>query len=85
LFTVNLLRPAAACERLDLRLTVDYPEDLILCRAVYEALRAHAPRIPLEAIVAFLDGRPDLRALVAPFVDSAPVWHGQPQRTHAHR
>jgi spore coat polysaccharide biosynthesis protein SpsF len=81
-FKLNIMHPAPACERLDLRLTVDYPEDLILCRAVYEALKASAPRIPLAGIVAFLDGRPDLKALVGPFVDQAPVWYGQPQRTH---
>jgi spore coat polysaccharide biosynthesis protein SpsF len=84
LFKVSLLHPKPACERLDLRLTVDYPEDLILCRAIYEEFTSQAPRIPLETICAFLDSRPDLTALVAPYVDSAPVWHGQPQRTHAH-
>jgi hypothetical protein len=31
-------------------------------------LHAHAPRIPLCDIVAFLDSRPDLQRLVAPFV-----------------
>lgn len=82
LFKVRLLHPTPSCERLDLRLTVDYPEDLILCRAIYEQLKARAPRIPLDAIVSFLDSRPDLKALVAPYVDPAPVWSGQPQRTH---
>jgi spore coat polysaccharide biosynthesis protein SpsF len=83
LFKLNLLHPAPACERLDLRLTVDYPEDLIVCRAIYEELSALAPRIPLQRIVEFLDTRPDLTSLIAPYVDTAPVWHGQPQRTHA--
>lgn len=81
LFKLNLLHPAPPCERLDLRLTVDYPEDLIVCRAIYEEFRDLAPRIPLERIVTFLDNRADLKALIEPYVDTAPVWYGQPQRT----
>jgi spore coat polysaccharide biosynthesis protein SpsF len=80
-FKVTLLAPDPECARLDLRLTVDYPEDLVLCRAVYGALKAEAPLIPLEKIIRFLDSRPDLKALVAPYVDPHPVWAGQPQRT----
>lgn len=80
-FKVRILKPAPECARLDLRLTVDYPEDLVLCRAVYEELKAKAPGIPLADIVAFLDRRPDLTALAAPYVDDKPVWDGQPQRT----
>lgn len=80
-FKVRILKPAPECARLDLRLTVDYPEDLVLCRAVYDEFKARAPRIPLAEIVRLLDRRPDLRALVAPYVDDKPVWDGQPQRT----
>lgn len=80
LFKLQILKPEPACERLDLRLTVDYPEDLVLCRAVYRALQDKAPLIPLRDIVEFLDRRPDLRALVQPYVDPRPVWAGQPQR-----
>jgi len=55
-------------KRMDLRLTIDYPEDLVLCRRVYEALADQAPRLPLSAIIRLLDSRPDLCALVAPYV-----------------
>jgi spore coat polysaccharide biosynthesis protein SpsF (cytidylyltransferase family) len=79
-FAVSLLRPSPECARLDLRLTVDYPEDLIVCRAVYQALASAAPCIPLAEIIRFLDTRTDLKALVAPYVDPHPVWDGQPQR-----
>lgn len=61
-------------QRQDLRLTIDYPEDLVLCRAVYEALAADAPRIPLTAIIDLLDARPDLRALVAPYVSPSSLY-----------
>jgi spore coat polysaccharide biosynthesis protein SpsF len=80
LFKVQLLKPAERCRRLDLRLTVDYPEDLIVCRAAYQAFEGRAPLIPLGDIIAFLDTRPELKALVQPYVDLRPVWDGQPQR-----
>jgi len=44
------------------------PEDLVLCRAVYDNFRNLAPRIPVAEIVRFLDGRPDLTSLVEPLV-----------------
>jgi spore coat polysaccharide biosynthesis protein SpsF len=80
LFKVEIVEPPEACRRTDLRLTVDYPEDLILCRDVYEALGERAPLIPLAEIVAFLDRRPDLTRLVAEFAHDAPLWDGAPQR-----
>jgi spore coat polysaccharide biosynthesis protein SpsF len=67
-FQVQVLEPPAELQRLDLRLTIDYPEDLVLCRRVYEHLRDLAPRLPLARIVAFLDTHPELTALVKPYV-----------------
>ena len=61
-------------QRQDLRLTIDYPEDLVLCRRIYEALAASAPRIPLTSIVTFLDGQPELRALVEPYVSPSSLY-----------
>jgi len=80
LFQVEIIEPPPVCRRTDLRLTVDYPEDLILCRAVYQELAASAPLIPLAEIVAFLDARPDLTRLVARYVYDEPIWAGAPQR-----
>jgi len=80
LFGVEIVEPAEECRRTDLRLTVDYPEDLILCRAVYEELGEKAPLIPLREIVSFLDSRPDLTELVERFAYDAPIWDGAPQR-----
>jgi spore coat polysaccharide biosynthesis protein SpsF len=79
-FRIDILEPAPVCRRLDLRLTVDHPEDLVVCRAVYQALAHEAPRIPLERIVDFLDSRPDLVRLVEPFTNRVPTWLNQPQR-----
>lgn len=55
--------------RTDIRLTIDYPEDLILCRAVYTHFKHKVPKIPLSDIIAYLDENPQLKALVNPFVE----------------
>jgi spore coat polysaccharide biosynthesis protein SpsF len=68
LFRVEVLEVPVLVRRPDLRLTIDYPEDLILCRAVYRELADRAPCMPVSEIVSFLDARADLRALVAPFL-----------------
>jgi spore coat polysaccharide biosynthesis protein SpsF len=76
-FRVEILGPVdPACRRLELRLTVDNPEDLILCRAVLAELSSQQTRIPLCEIVRFLDGNPQLTALVRPFVHVEPTWRG---------
>jgi spore coat polysaccharide biosynthesis protein SpsF len=70
-FQVEVVDVPANLERMDLRLTIDYPEDLVLCRRVYEHLRAYAPRIPVSRIIEVLDEAPALRALVEPYVAPA--------------
>jgi spore coat polysaccharide biosynthesis protein SpsF len=69
-FSVLRVEPPRIYQRFDLRLTVDNPEDLAVCRHIYQALRQHAPRIPLHEIVEFLDRNPELIRLVAPFAES---------------
>ncbi|MDA9641733.1 acylneuraminate cytidylyltransferase [Alphaproteobacteria bacterium] len=56
-------------KRPDLRLTVDYPEDLVVCRAVYNELHDNAPNISVDDIITFLDSRSDLKSLLSAFVD----------------
>jgi spore coat polysaccharide biosynthesis protein SpsF len=56
--------------RKDLRLTVDYPEDLVVCRAVYQAFKDQAPRISVPEIVRYLDAHPALVALIAPYTEA---------------
>jgi len=73
-FKVEVLPIPKEVERLDLRLTVDYPEDLVLCRAVYDHLRHIAPRIPLAEIVMFLDSRSELAELVKGYVTPERIW-----------
>lgn len=58
----NIIKVEAPIDfnRKDLRLTVDNPEDLILCKAVYKNFIEMAPRIPLDKIIEFLDMNPEL-------------------------
>jgi spore coat polysaccharide biosynthesis protein SpsF len=67
----KILKPAPPAElvRKDLRLTVDNPEDLAVCRVVYGALKEFAPKIPITKIVKFLDANPKLIELTAPFTE----------------
>lgn len=55
--------------RKDLRLTVDNPEDLTVCRRVYAQFKAQAPLIPIEKIVKFLDDNPHLIELTYPYTE----------------
>ena len=73
-FQVEVVPVPIAVRRGDLRLTVDYPEDLIVCREVYGHFKASAPRIRLGEIIAFLDSRPDLTAFTAPYAASRKIW-----------
>jgi spore coat polysaccharide biosynthesis protein SpsF len=68
-FRIETRHAPASLNRKDLRLTVDQPHDLIVCRAVYAELKRFAPRIPIEQIVAFLDTKPHLVELIAPFTE----------------
>ncbi|NBT49089.1 MAG: acylneuraminate cytidylyltransferase [Actinobacteria bacterium] len=65
--------PKVVC-RPELRLTVDYPEDLALCRAVYLALAGHAPLIPMAEIIRFLDSHPTIKALAEPYAKPEWLW-----------
>ena len=61
--------PPEILVRKDLRLTVDNPEDLVVCRAVYLKFKEFAPRFPLKEIVKFLDDNPQLKELIAPYTE----------------
>ena len=69
-FKTLRVEPPQELQRFDLRLTVDNPEDLVVCRHVFKALEAQAPLIPLSEIIAFLDRNPSLISLIAPFTES---------------
>jgi spore coat polysaccharide biosynthesis protein SpsF len=73
-FKIDILHIPPKLKRPDLRLTVDYPEDLVLCRRVYEHFKDKAPRIPIAEIIEFLDSHPELKALVAPYAVCETYW-----------
>lgn len=62
--------PPKELVRKDLRLTVDNPEDLAVCRIVYDAFERQAPRIPIAEIAKFLDANPKLIELISPFTEN---------------
>jgi spore coat polysaccharide biosynthesis protein SpsF len=67
-FNIGYVDIPKELRRLDIRLTIDYPEDLVLCRAVYQQFKDAFPRIPLGHIIDFVDKRDDLKGLVNPYV-----------------
>ena len=69
-FRISRIAPSNDLQRFDLRLTVDNPEDLVVCRHIYDAFKSQAPRIPLNEIIKFLDRNPQLIDLTSPFTES---------------
>ncbi len=68
-FKIGYVQVPDEIRRSDIRLTIDYPEDLILCRAVYQEFKTQAPRIPVKQIIDFVDANPLLKGLVDPYVE----------------
>ena len=64
------LKAPVEFNRKDLRLTVDNPEDLVVCKAVYKNFIDLAPRVPLHKIISFLDMNAQLVELTEPFTES---------------
>ena len=56
-------------KRPDIRLTVDYPEDLVFCRFISDKFKEYSPLIPLDKIISYIDSNPEKKKLVDPFVE----------------
>jgi spore coat polysaccharide biosynthesis protein SpsF len=69
-FKIVKANPPVELIRKDIRLTVDNPEDLAVCRIVYGAFKNTAPKIPVREVVQFLDANPKLIELAAPFTEA---------------
>jgi len=67
-FNINKFFTPRKFYRKDLRLTVDYPEDLALCRIIYKKFIKDAPMFSLKSIIKFLDKNPKLKDMVKPYV-----------------
>ena len=63
-FFMQRLRPEEPkLQRPDIRLTVDYPEDLIVVREVYTALKEPGKYIAVQNIIDFLDAHPKIKEM----------------------
>jgi spore coat polysaccharide biosynthesis protein SpsF len=63
-FNIQRLRIGSPkLQRPDIRLTVDYPEDLIVAREVYKALKKDGEYIKVEDIIDFLDAHPKIKEI----------------------
>jgi spore coat polysaccharide biosynthesis protein SpsF len=69
-FNIARIAPPLPLQRFDLRLTVDNPEDLTVCRHIYSSLKSMAPLFLVSEIVEFLDRNPSLIELTAPFTET---------------
>jgi len=61
--------PPESLIRRDIRLTVDNPEDLVLCRIVYGIFQDKAPNVSVQEVVNFLDKNPSLIELCSKYTD----------------
>lgn len=73
-FKIGIIAAPKEWQHLDYRLTVDNPEDLILCREVYKKFSENFPILPTDKIISYLNERGDLVKLVKKYVDETPLW-----------
>lgn len=68
-FKVNIIKPKENYIRKDLRLTVDYPEDLVVCRNVFDHLKKNYinGEEELDQIIKFLDSNNELKELISKY------------------
>lgn len=65
MFRIEKLIPPEKLRRPDIRITVDYPEDLIVVREIYGALSKPNKLIEVEEIIDFLDKHPEIKKINA--------------------
>jgi len=73
-FRICVLTPPDELQRLDVRLTVDTPEDLVVCRRIYTHFETQAPLIPLREIVRYWDRQPFFRELLSCHITGKGIW-----------
>lgn len=66
-FIINKIESPKEFYREDIRLTIDNPEDLIVCRAIYQEFKSKIPQLDLSDIINFLDQNPKLKELTLPY------------------
>lgn len=68
-FKINKVLPRNKYIRKDLRLTVDHPEDLVVCRKLYNEFSHLQPRIPINLLIDYLDNNPDQKKILSQFTE----------------
>lgn len=69
IFKKNILQIEKEWQRPDYRLTIDFPEDLILCRKIIRHFNGDDKYIPYKELISYLDKNPQLRNLVHNITD----------------
>ena len=72
-FKVEVFHPPKKLQRTDIRLTIDNPEDLALCREVFKRLIVNHTNIKIEKIIELLDNDKVLNNLVKNYIDSTQI------------
>ena len=70
IFKLNILQIAKKWQRPDYRLTIDFPEDLILCRQIMRHFGGDSKHIPYVDLIKYLDANPQMLKLVENITDS---------------
>lgn len=70
-FKVQNIKVPKHLNRTDIRLTVDNPEDLAVCRKIYNEFKNQAPQISLEDIIIYLDRNTELKKMIYPYTIEA--------------
>lgn len=60
-FKIYTEKPEEKLNRPEVRITVDYPEDLVFCRQVYKALNGKEKLIEISDIIGFWDANEEIR------------------------
>ena len=60
-FKINTLKPEGKLCRPEVRITVDYPDDLVFCRRVYHDLKGNENLIKIPDIIDYWDKNDELR------------------------
>ena len=73
-FNVQIIELPKKLLRSEYRLTVDNPEDLILCRKIYKKLKGYSPNIPLIKIINYLDKNPNIANININYPRMTRIW-----------
>ncbi len=73
-FKVEIIELPKSLLRSEYRLTVDNPEDLILCKNIYKKFKKLSPNIALNKIINYLDKNPKLANVNSQYPRMTRIW-----------